>query len=197
MLEWSEYEPFATTEDFATATKMDLSAQDEATAADALAGVSAEIRRYCRWQIWPVETDDALEVNGTGARELALPVRRVQDVTSVTDNGTELDVTAYTWTRMGTLKRVDGSAFCDVDRGIIVVASHGLNTKPVDLRKLCIELAVTPFFAATGRTVQRQQAGAVQIQYDASPASPLDIAAITPDSSAGRRLTSYRVRWDR
>jgi hypothetical protein len=197
VLEWSEYDPFATTEDFATATKMDLSDVDEATAADALAGVSAEIRRYCRWQIWPVETDDALEVNGTGARELALPVRMLQDATSVVDNGTELDVAAWTWTRFGTLRRVDGGCFSDLDRGIIATVSHGFVNRPDDLRKLAIELATTPFIAATGRVVSRAQAGQVQVQYEAATASPLDIAAITPDSAAGRRLTTYRVRWDR
>jgi hypothetical protein len=196
VLEWSEYDPFATTEDFATFAKIDLSAPDEATAADILAGVSTEIRRYCRWQIWPVEDDDVLEVNGTGARELALPVRTIQDVTSVTDNGTELDAAAWTWTRFGTLRRVDGAAFCDVDRGIVVVASHGFVVRPVDLRKLTCELAVMPYQSSAGPALIRAQAGAVSVQYDTAPKA-LDVAAITPDSAAGRRLTSYRVRWDR
>jgi hypothetical protein len=131
VLEWSAYDPFATPEDYATFAQRDLSDVEAGTVTLLLASASARIRSFCRWQVWPIETDDALECNGTGAREMVLPVRKLIDLTNIAEDGTDLDPDAYTWTRMGTIKRVDGARWTDRDRGLIVTASHGFEASQI------------------------------------------------------------------
>jgi hypothetical protein len=197
VLEWSAYDPFATPEDYATFAQRDLSDVEAGTVTLLLASASARIRSFCRWQVWPIETDDALECNGTGAREMVLPVRKLIDLTNIAEDGTDLDPDAYTWTRMGTIKRVDGARWTDRDRGLIVTASHGFEASPWDLVELsCKLVALTAPNLGTPRGAVRLQAGGVQVQYDPA-AVATSVPEIRAGSPAAAALAAYRVRWDR
>jgi hypothetical protein len=179
VLEWSAYDPFATPEDYATFAQRDLSDVEAGTVTLLLASASA------------------LECNGTGAREMVLPVRKLIDLTNIAEDGTDLDPDAYTWTRMGTIKRVDGARWTDRDRGLIVTASHGFEASPWDLVELsCKLVALTAPNLGTPRGAVRLQAGGVQVQYDPA-AVATSVPEIRAGSPAAAALAAYRVRWDR
>ena len=51
-------------------------------------------RRFCGWHVTPVQTDTDRVLDGPGSRLLRLPTLRLNALTAVTEDGTELDMRA-------------------------------------------------------------------------------------------------------
>lgn len=54
-------------------------------------------RRYCGWHVAPVIVDDAITLDGPCSRILTLPTRRLIELTSLTEDGTEVDLSTIRW----------------------------------------------------------------------------------------------------
>jgi hypothetical protein len=182
------YDAFATAEDFATYARRDLSGADTASVEMFLAAASAEIRRYCEWQIWPQLVDDELEIDGKGGPLLVLPVRLLAGVTSITENGTALVDTDYEWSRNGVIEKTYGRWWTRRRRGINAVVTHGYVTSPADLSLLSCQLVGRVFVGAL--PVAQQQAGAVSVRLAARSDGTMPNIEITANDQ--QRLVPFR-----
>jgi len=79
-----------TPQDVAKYTK-DRIAADDPDVERALAAALARVRRYCGWHVSPV-VDETITLDGTGRALLVLPTLKVVELTSVTEDGVELDL---------------------------------------------------------------------------------------------------------
>lgn len=82
-------------------------------------------RRYCGWHVSPVVTDEEITLDGPGHRLLALPTLALTALSSVVENGVELDLSTLTWSNTGLVAKRDGSPWTDQLAGITVTMSHG------------------------------------------------------------------------
>lgn len=212
MDELSTYDPFATAADFAAYARMPLNEFDTASAELYLAAASLAIRNVCGWQVWPQLVDDELLVEGRGGRHLMLPASRVADVSSVVlhwqnADDTELDPTAYRWTRAGliTLFPTSTSSFWGPgalvwdeacagytwpfrQNAATITATHGLVNNPIDLKLFACQLAGRAF--ASPLPIGRQQAGQILIAGP-TPRPDGTLAGIEISPAERARLTGY------
>lgn len=105
-----------------------LSADDDETQR-LLDAALAEARRYVGWHVSPPISDDTIVLDGPGGRLLWLPTQKLNTLTSVTEDGTELDITTLTWSgESGQQVRVRKTSHrqwtCQY-QGIEVVMDHG------------------------------------------------------------------------
>lgn len=83
--------------------------------------VSTAIRNYCGWHVAPVITETKT-FDGTGSKLLQLRTMKLQDIESITINGT--DVTDYvTWSELGSIRYENG--FPETYRSVVVTYTHG------------------------------------------------------------------------
>ena len=58
-------------------------------------------RRYCGWAVTPVIADEEVTLDGPCSRVLYLPTRKLVELTSVTEDGTFLELSVLRWTPGG------------------------------------------------------------------------------------------------
>jgi len=120
------------------------------TAAQAL------VTAYCGWHIAPSKTE-TLTLDGPGTRTLLLPSLHVTEITSVVNEGTELDTDAYDWSDAGIVELRHGW-FSRRLRGLTVTLTHGYDTMPADVA------AVIAQIDGTGFGPQAVQVGQVRVE---------------------------------
>lgn len=195
-----EVEPLASPVDFATYLRRSLSAADTATALDRLSAASREIRKYCRWHLWPLRVDE-LTLDGNGARELLLPTVRVSEIATVTESGVELvDGTDFEWSADGLLRRLAGLSWPRAYRSIVVELTHGYDDDPdapaessgapPDLRDMACGVAARGFDSPAGRI--REVAGAVGVTYPQT--SPSVAGGVVLVRGERHQLDQYRIK---
>lgn len=166
-------DPLATAVDFASYLKRDLSANDTATAEQLLAAASREVRKFCRWHVWPSRADE-LTLDGPGTRTLFLPSAHVTALAALTESTVELVAgTDYEWSADGMVRRLGGAWWPTGFRSIAVELTHGFpddpdaptgsSGAPADLRDLVCGVAARAFDSPRGRI--RESAGAVAVTY--------------------------------
>lgn len=104
------------------------------------------VRSACQWHVVP-EVDDELTVDGNGTTRIALPTKRIVQVTAVIVNGRTLPATAYSWSQDGWITRRDGGLWPDVERSVTISLRHGFDYAPeVDqiVEALTQRLAMAP-----------------------------------------------------
>jgi hypothetical protein len=144
------------------------------------------IRGYCGWHLVP-SVEATVTVNGSGGPVQLLPTAYLTEVTTVTEDGTEIDLDSIEWSEAGYLRR-DSSAWTDTLRGVVAEITHGYAAVPKDLRAVCASMVVRTLLAPLGGVV-REQVGQVSVQYG-TPVGPLsDVEAAVLD----RR---YRIQRD-
>ncbi len=125
----------------------------------ALAAVSAAIRDWCGWHVFPRVSCERV---GTGyGRIMALPAIGDVDVSSVTVSGATLDPSAYEWDERG-IVRLLGGTFPDRWRSVTVDYTAGLDSA------LAIQTAVTNTaanFLAMTPGVRSETLGDQSVQY--------------------------------
>lgn len=126
----------------------------------ALSAASSLVRSYCGWHVTPVLNCKA---EGMTARSavLRLPALRVESVSSVTEDGAELDASAYQWRREGLLRKAYGR-WTPSWGGITVEYSAGVPECP-DASRICVQLAAN---ALAPMGVSQESAGGVSITYN-------------------------------
>lgn len=136
---------------------------DQSRAQMALDAASAEIRGYCGWTI-SAETDIQADLDVSCTRRvLLLPSLMVTAVTSVTEDGTVLATTDYSWSSAGMLRRESG-CWTEGYGKVSVVFSHGYATVPDDVVQVCCRLAADDLADPTGRR-RSVRLGSMQIDY--------------------------------
>ena len=98
-----------------------------------LASVLAEARRICGWHVTP-EIEDTFVVDGPGGSRLLLPTMRLVEVTAVTEDGADVDVTTVLWSTSGELRKQPPDRYSrdpvwtGAFQGVTVEAVHGFKT---------------------------------------------------------------------
>lgn len=137
---------------------------------DALDAADAAVRKYCGWHIAPPQTDTVTVPYWWASWRLLLPTLYLTSVTSVTVDGTVLDLTTL---------RVDQSGFIDflptcgvwthVSQGdAVVVMTHGYTAPPADVLQVVVALAARSINASTdgGQVARSRQVGQVSVAYE-------------------------------
>lgn len=63
-------------------------------------------RRWCGWHVTPVLEDDEKVIDGPGSTLLMLPTLRMTALTSVTENGIDIDVSTLEWSPRGMVRKI-------------------------------------------------------------------------------------------
>jgi hypothetical protein len=166
--------------------------------ADALAGASAAIRRYCGWHIAPV-INAVLTLDGPGTRILMLPTLRMVDLNAVTEiarDGTTYDLLPdvdLEWSINGTVRKRSGGWFTTVLRGLVVDLDHGFAMEDVaDLTQVVLNMVARNLSNPYGVTAQA--VGGVSISSGPGPGGQVGGLVVFPEQAA--QLQSYRLeRW--
>lgn len=137
-----------------------------------LAAASAAIRRFCGWHVAPVLTQD-LVLDGSGSPSQRLPSLRVVDVVSVSNGGSDIDVTGLEWSADGFMRTSGGSSWwgsygCGWTRqlrGVLATISHGFEFADVgEVTALCCTLATRSLSAPQGYLTS-ESVGGTTVSY--------------------------------
>jgi hypothetical protein len=90
----------------------------------------AAARNYCGWHVTPALTEQTYTLDGPGTSVLVLPTLRLTAVTSVTEDGTELDDSRIEWSSRGLIAKASGLAWTSKMGGITVTIDHGYASAP-------------------------------------------------------------------
>lgn len=119
--------------DLASYTRGRLSATDPGTR-DALVAALAAARRFCRWHVTPVKTNDAITLDGPNSPLLSLPTQQMTALTTVVERPVGLSVAPVTidpslldWSADGKVRKVTGVRWTSRYRGIDVTYTHGFD----------------------------------------------------------------------
>lgn len=75
--------------------------EDDDEVARMLAAALRTARRYCGWSVTPIVTDFAVTLDGPCSKILTLPTRRLVELTSITEDGTVIDLSTIRWSAGG------------------------------------------------------------------------------------------------
>jgi len=98
---------------------------DDDETARMLAAALAAARQYCGWHVSPVKTGVDLVVDGPCSRILALPTRKLLDVTAVTEDTIVLDIAALEWSQIGSVRKTSGAYWSCTYQSIAITIDHG------------------------------------------------------------------------
>jgi hypothetical protein len=122
-----------TADDVETFTGGRLLASDQTTI-DMLNAALVTARRYVGWHVSPVVSNQTVVLDGPDSRILMLPTRKLNTLTSITENGTSLTLSTLSWSAGGPpgwlespvrVRKNSGGWWTGKYRGISVVMSHG------------------------------------------------------------------------
>lgn len=143
-------------------TKGRLDDEDDETARH-LAAALVAARRYCGWHVTPVIEDDELVLDGPGSTMLMLPTLRMLALTSVIENGRDLDLTTLEWSSRGMVRKISHlshhgyygahehcrNGWTSKLGGITVKITHGFDEAP-DFESAVLSIADRSSQAPTG-----------------------------------------------
>lgn len=85
----------------------------------------AAVRRYCGWHVCPVLEGDTVTLDGPGSALLVLPTLRMSELTTVVEDGVELDLSTLAWSRRGLVRKKSGALWSCEFGAITVTFTHG------------------------------------------------------------------------
>lgn len=136
--------------DLATYTRGRLVASDSGTI-DALAAALSAVRRFCRWHVTPVKTDDLVTLDGPGSPLLSLPTQRMTALTELTEDGVTVDLSTVLWSRAGKIRKVNGGLWSAKYSGIVAKITHGYAAPDaLDFQRAVLSYADRYALATTG-----------------------------------------------
>lgn len=107
---------------------VELAANLAPTEADRLLQAEALVRSYCGWHIAPSRVDEVAVLPATLGQVALLPSLHVTAVSSIAEDGTALDTTAYEWSANGVLTRSWGW-----NSSVTVTFTHGYDEPPAEV----------------------------------------------------------------
>lgn len=129
----------------------------------AVTEASNTIRRPCGWHIAP-PLDFDLVLDGTGAPTMFLPTLRLNAVTAVSDDGTDLDATTVEWSADGMIRR-GSSCWTRKFRGVRVQFNSGFRQEELGgVSDIITALIKRPASDPTGQ-IASKSVGGVSISY--------------------------------
>lgn len=162
----------------------DLTPEDLETA---VIDASNTIRRFCGWHISP-QLDFDLVLDGTGAPTMFLPSLRLNSVTAVSDNGTDIDPAGIKWSADGMIRRGTGGCWTSEFRGVRAQFNSGFAPEELGgITSLITSLIKRPTDDPTG-VVASKAVGSVSISY--APATGARGRLTESDQSA---LADYKL----
>lgn len=81
-------------------------------------------RNYCGWHVAPEDVSTAV-LDGPGGAVLALPTLHLVALQSVTEDGTQIDVSTLQWSKTGLVRKKSGLPWTSALSGITVQMVHG------------------------------------------------------------------------
>lgn len=129
----------------------------------ALRAASARFRGAVRWQVHRIT--DNLTVNGTGTRDLILPIRDVANISGVMIDGEDIEVE---WDEHGLLTRADGRLWPRQRRAVTVTATWGFQPIPDDIAAAVQDQAEVGYTIIRG--LSSKQVGGITLTYGQSEA---------------------------
>jgi hypothetical protein len=151
---------FATVEDLATDLQRNFTAEESATASQALDIATQVIKTYTRQEIEQI-TADSVVLRRTYHPILLLPEVPVTAVASVNDGTLRVVDVDYEWSEAGVLKRLYGTWRTNVT----VVYTHGYATIPLDIRGVALSIAARRFTGGPSGNVQAETMGPYRVEY--------------------------------
>lgn len=151
----------------------------------ALKAASQVIRNYCGWHVCPSMQCTA---HPKGDAVKRLPAAYVSAISSITENGTELEATDYEWREDGLIKRAGFSRWSDTWNAIEVeyTAGYAIGAVP-DLAEAVAAIVAGVLSVSAG--VASESADGVSISYSASASS----IAASLTSQVKSALNQYKV----
>lgn len=125
-----------------------------------LESVSAAVRAFCGWHVFPERTE-TITVNGSGGRELQLPTMRIADVTEVVEDDEPLDDRFWSWSADGQLRKRIGCWSADF-RAVEVTLTHGFESCP-DVEQVILQVAARAASSPMGYT--KETVGGISVSY--------------------------------
>ena len=110
--------------DVETYTQGRLHRDDTETARCLNAALSAA-RRYCGWHVTPVKENHQLVLDGPGGPLLVLPTLNLGELTSLTEDGDNVDLDEVRWSRRGLVRKKSGGLWTCHFSAIEVTITHG------------------------------------------------------------------------
>jgi hypothetical protein len=169
-------DPLASPQDLATYLRQDV---DTAAAEMFLAGASATIRNYCRWDV-TFASGATVTLDTDGGRLIAVPCLNVTAINSVTLDGVALTPdTDYTWSAMGALQRRHHPCTAPEPdhldwfhhygwppgfRRVVVNYDGGFDPLPPELILVCCSIA-SRSMVPVGITQQEELVGGIRVNF--------------------------------
>jgi hypothetical protein len=136
-----------------------------------LNSVLREARRYCGWHVTPVHVDEQFTLDGRGGSLLRLPTRNLIELTSLTEDGVDLDLAQLTVSRRGLVRKRSRGFWTENYGGITVEMTHGFTEDEALDWYLGVLLAVERVGLSGGSGgVVYESAGVFQFRRDISQA---------------------------
>ncbi|QBI97252.1 head-tail adaptor [Mycobacterium phage Kevin1] len=128
----------------------------------------AAVRAWCGWHVTPVNTDQALTLDGPGGPVLFIPTLRLLDLAEVIEDGVSLDVSTLRTTSDGRVRKRDGSWWIDAYGSIAVKVTHGFPAAEVPNFERAVQVLAASF-ASSKRddpTIVEKQVDDVRYRWD-------------------------------
>jgi hypothetical protein len=149
-----------------------------------LGAISARVRRYCGWHIIP-ELDETLVLDGSGGQCLLLPSAHVVDVTTISNDGTDIDPLDAQWTQAG-IVRINGR-WTDKLRGVTIGITHGWAPDAVpDVAVQVVLIAARVAASPRGESITAIGGVSVQLASTGLGLTPAEELSLAPYCIAGR-----------
>lgn len=123
----------------------------DALADDLLVRASATVRTACGWHITR-EPAAVFTLDGPGAATLFLPTLHLRTLTSITEDGTAVDVASLEVSRGGMVRKRSGASWTRRFSGIVATVDHGYDGVPADVAGVVITLAAKAYANPTSQT---------------------------------------------
>lgn len=149
---------------------------DVASATLLLDAASSTVRDYCHWPISRTGPETTV-LDGPGARVLQLPALHVVDIDSIEVDGVLLDPSAYRWSVIGLVKRLDGGFWPDTYQSISVVWTYGYEPVPDSILAVVCGMAGRGLDNPKGRAAEAL--GDYSVTYARTGAGPSLIGSDT------------------
>lgn len=123
----------------------------------------ATARRCCGWPVNPVQTSASVTLDGPDSRILWLPTRKLNTLTSVTEDGTSLTLSNLSWSAGGppgvlerpvAVRKKGGGWWSAEYQAVVVVMTHGYtDTEAADWRYAVLSMIdQMASYTVTGRS---------------------------------------------
>lgn len=161
----------------------DLTAWETGDPALLLGAAESAVRDYCGWHIAPQRTE-VVTVDGSGGRLQPLPTLHLVDVLTVTEDGTDVDVTPGMWSAVGYLWR--WQPWTGTRRGIVAEITHGYTEVPLVVTGVMVSAVAR--WRANPTAARSRRVGQVSATYGAPSLGSDDLLPL--EKSA---LDRYRI----